>query len=93
MTPDISLFLGVSVGFSQIEGEPDTALVHAEQAKLIAQQLEKIELKATSGQLQRPRKLPKRIPYSDTDENKAPRVHALGAFVFIESHYNARSTR
>ncbi|NOH35571.1 sensor domain-containing diguanylate cyclase [Vibrio chagasii] len=40
-TPDISLSLGVSVGFSQIEGEPDTALALAEQAKLIAQQLGK----------------------------------------------------
>lgn len=41
VTPDISLSLGVSVGFSQIEGEPDTALALAEQAKLIAQQLGK----------------------------------------------------
>ncbi len=28
VTPDISLSLGVSVGFSQIEGEPDTALAN-----------------------------------------------------------------
>ena len=41
VTPDISLSLGVSIGFSQIEGEPDTALALAEQAKLIAQQLGK----------------------------------------------------
>ncbi|WP_373943783.1 diguanylate cyclase [Vibrio chagasii] len=39
--PDISLSIDVSVGFSQIEGEPDTALALAEQAKLIAQQLGK----------------------------------------------------
>ncbi|WP_032554282.1 sensor domain-containing diguanylate cyclase [Vibrio splendidus] len=41
VTPDISLSLGVSIGFSQIEDEPDTALALAEQAKLIAQQLGK----------------------------------------------------
>ncbi|MCG9552630.1 diguanylate cyclase [Vibrio sp. Isolate31] len=41
VTPDISLSVGVSVGFSHIEGEPDTALALAEQAKLIAQQLGK----------------------------------------------------
>jgi len=41
VTPEISLSLGVSVGFSQIEGESDTALALAEQAKLIAQQLGK----------------------------------------------------
>ncbi|PMG37324.1 diguanylate cyclase [Vibrio splendidus] len=40
-TPDITLSLGVSVGFSQIEGEIDSALALAEQAKLIAQQLGK----------------------------------------------------
>ncbi len=40
-TPDITLSLGVSVGFSQIEGETDSALALAEQAKLIAQQLGK----------------------------------------------------
>ena len=41
VAPEISLSLGVSVGFSQIEGESDTALALAEQAKLIAQQLGK----------------------------------------------------
>ncbi|WP_210445225.1 sensor domain-containing diguanylate cyclase [Vibrio crassostreae] len=41
VTPDITLSLGVSVGFSQIEGERDSALALAEQAKLIAQQLGK----------------------------------------------------
>ncbi|MFA0310824.1 diguanylate cyclase [Vibrio splendidus] len=40
-TPDITLSLGVSVGFSQIEGEIDSALALAEQAKLIALQLGK----------------------------------------------------
>jgi diguanylate cyclase (GGDEF)-like protein len=40
-TPDITLSLGVSVGFSQIEGKTDSALALAEQAKLIAQQLGK----------------------------------------------------
>ncbi len=40
-TPDITLSLGVSVGFSRIEGERDSALALAEQAKLIAQQLGK----------------------------------------------------
>lgn len=39
--PDITLSLGISVGFSKIEGEPDSALALAEQAKLIAQQLGK----------------------------------------------------
>ncbi len=41
VTPDITLSLGVSVGYSQIEGETDSALALAEQAKLIAQQLGK----------------------------------------------------
>ncbi len=38
-TPNITLSLSVSVGFSQLEGERDSALALAEQAKLIAQQL------------------------------------------------------
>ncbi|MFA0143627.1 diguanylate cyclase [Vibrio kanaloae] len=41
VTPDITLSLGVSIGFSQIEGERDSALALAEQAKLIAKQLGK----------------------------------------------------
>lgn len=41
VTPDITLSLGVSVGYSQIGGETDSALALAEQAKLIAQQLGK----------------------------------------------------
>ncbi|MGF1801386.1 diguanylate cyclase [Vibrio gigantis] len=41
VTPDITLSLGVSVGYSQVEGETDSALALAEQAKLIAQQLGK----------------------------------------------------
>ena len=41
VTPDITLSLGVSVGYSPIEGETDSALALAEQAKLIAQQLGK----------------------------------------------------
>ncbi|WP_146449032.1 sensor domain-containing diguanylate cyclase [Vibrio kanaloae] len=41
VTPDITLSLGVSIGFSQIEGERDSALALAEQAKIIAKQLGK----------------------------------------------------
>lgn len=41
VTPNIILSLGVSIGFSQIEGERDSALALAEQAKIIAKQLGK----------------------------------------------------
>ncbi len=41
VTPDITLSLSISVGFSQIDGETDSALALAEQAKLIALQLGK----------------------------------------------------
>ena len=38
-TPDIDLSTSVSIGFSSLEGESESALALAEQAKVIAQQL------------------------------------------------------